>query len=304
VVWEQALQPWAVARARVDLVHGPVFVGPLAARRPSVVTIHDLSFLRFPHLFRPANRLYLAVFARASACRARRVIAVSAHAAGEAVRLLGLAREKVHVVYHGVDAAFRPLSPDRVAAFRAQIGLPERFVLYVGTLEPRKNLVRLIDAFARLPGADVKLVLVGGRGWYDEEVFARVERLGLQERVVHAGYVPAADLPLWYNAATMLAYPSLYEGLGMPVLEAQSCGTPVLTANRAALPEAAGDGALLVDPEDVEAIAAGLQSLLTDEPLRQELRQRGLNHAAGFTWQKTAAETAAVYRRALVGDGG
>ncbi len=307
VVWEQAVQPWALRRMGVDLVHGPVFVGPLLSPCPLVITIHDLSFLRYPHFFRPASRLYLRAFTRASVRRARRIIAVSAHAAEETVRLLGVDRRKIDVVYHGVDPALRPLPPEEVGTFRRREGLPERFVLYVGTLEPRKNLIRLVDAFATLRPATLRpapvLILAGARGWYFHDLFARVEELGLKDRVIFPGYIPGDQLVYWYNAATVFAYPSLYEGFGMPVVEAQACGTPVLTSDRSALPEAAGDGALLIDPEDVEAIAEGLRQLLTNEPLRAELRQRGLSHAARFTWEKAAADTVAVYRRALAEEG-
>ncbi len=302
VLWEQLAQGRALRAVGADLAHGPVFVGPLVAPCPVVVTVHDLSFLRYPHLFRPANRLYLRLFTRLSVRRARRVIAVSAHAAEETARLLGVARGNIRVVYHGVDPIFRPLPPEEVAAFRVRRSLPERFVLFVGTLEPRKNLARLIEAFARAgPDSRTALVLAGARGWYDEEIFAAVERLGLSARVHFPGYVPNDELPLWYNAADVFAYPSLYEGFGLPVLEAQACGTPVLTSSVSALPEAAGDGALLVDPYDVEAIAEGLHRLLTDEPLRETLRRRGLEHAAHFSWPRTAAQTVAVYQEAIAG---
>lgn len=302
ILWEQLVQGRALRGVGADLAHGPVFVGPLVAPCPVVVTVHDLSFLRYPSLFRPANRFYLRLFTRFSVRRARRVIAVSAHTAEETVRLLGVAREKIRVVYHGVDPIFRPLAAEEVAAFRARRGLPDCFVLFVGTLEPRKNLVRLIEAFAR-SGADAEtvLVLAGARGWYDDEIFATVERLGLSSRVHFPGYVPNDELPFWYNAARAFAYPSLYEGFGLPVLEAQSCGTPVLTSSISALPEAAGDGALMVDPYDVEATAEGLHRLLTDETLRGVLRQRGLEHAARFSWPRTAAETVAVYQEAIAG---
>lgn len=302
ILWEQLAQGRALRVVGADLAHGPVFVGPLAAPCPVVVTVHDLSFLRYPHLFRPANRFYLRLFTRLSVQRARRVIAVSAYTAEETVRLLGVAREKIRVVYHGVDPIFRPLAAEEVAAFRARRGLPDRFVLFVGTLEPRKNLVRLIEAFAR-SGADAEtaLVLAGARGWYDDNVFATVERSGLSSRVHFPGYVPNDELPLWYNAARAFAYPSLYEGFGLPVLEAQACGTPVLTSSVSALPEAAGDGALMVDPYDVEAIAESLHRLLTDETLRGVLRRRGLEHAARFSWPRTAAETVAVFQEAIAG---
>ncbi|MDY7077799.1 MAG: glycosyltransferase family 1 protein [Chloroflexota bacterium] len=305
VLWEQLMQPWALRRIGADLVHGPVFVGPLFAPCPVVVTIHDLSFIRFPNLFRPANRLYLTVLTRLSARRARRLIAVSAHAATETAQLLGVPSERIDVVYHGVDPAFRPLPPDEIATFRQRQGLPERFLLFVGTLEPRKNLVRLVEAFARIPESNgrVGLVLAGGKGWLYNELFARVEALGLSEVVIFPGYVVNDELPLWLNAATILAYPSVYEGFGLPVLEAQACGTPVLTSNVSSLPEAAGDAALMVDPYDVESLAAGLNRLLTDEPLRHELRERGLAHARQFSWPCTAQETARVYRRVLAEEG-
>ena len=304
VLWEQFAQPWALRRIGAHLVHGPAFVGPVFAPCPVVVTIHDLSFIRFPELFRPANRLYLTVLTRLSARRARRLIAVSAHTAAETTRLLTIPPERIDVVYHGVDPAFRPLPAGEVAAFRQRRGLPERFIFFVGTLEPRKNLVRLVEAFAHIRDGHVGLVLAGGKGWLYDELFARVEALGLGKEVLFPGYVMNDELPLWYNGATTLAYPSLYEGFGMPVLEAQACGTPVLTSNVSSLPEAAGDAALMVDPRDVEALAAGLNRLLTDEPLRRQLRSAGLAHAGQFTWSHTAQETARVYRRALAKEGG
>ena len=299
VVWEQVMQPRVLRRIGADLVHGPVFVGPLAAPCPVVITIHDLSFIRFPELFYRGNRLYLTMMTRLSARRARRVIAVSDYTASETARLLGVPRERIDVVYHGVDPSFRPLSANQVSAFRRRQGLPERFVLFVGTLEPRKNIAHLIEAFARIYDGEVKLVLVGGRGWLYDDLFAAVESLDMGDGIRFAGYVRSEELPLWYNAATVFAYPSLYEGFGMPVTEAQACGTPVLTSNCSSLPEAAGDGALLVDPHDVEAIAAGLEQLLDDAELRATLRRRGLAHARTFDWSRTAEETVQVYLRAL-----
>jgi len=299
VLWEQLAQPNVLRRLEADLVHGPVFVGPLAAPCPVVTTIHDLSFIRFPHLFRPANRLYLTVMTRLSARRARHLIAVSEHAASESVALLGVPRDKITVVYHGVDADFRPLPADQVAAFRERQGLPERFILFVGTLEPRKNLIHLIEAFDRVYKGESRLVLAGGKGWLYDDLFAKIEALDLKDAVLLPGYVPNEDLPLWYNAATAFAYPSFYEGFGMPVTEAQACGTPVVTSNRSSLPEAAGEAALLVDPHDVDAIAAGLRRVLSDASLREQLREQGLSRAQTFRWADTARETVQVYRQAV-----
>ena len=303
VGWEQVAQPSVLRRIGADLAHGPAFVGPVAARCPFVITIHDLSFVRFPHLFRPANRIYLNTMTRVSVRKAARVIAVSAHAAAESSLLLGAPEEKIDVVYHGVDPHFVPLPADQVAAFREEKGLPDRFVLHVGTLEPRKNLIRLVEAFARIRDGGLKLILVGGKGWLYDELLQRIGELGVDEDVVLCGYVRNGELPLWYNAATVLAYPSLYEGFGLPVLEALASGTPVLTSNVSSLPEAAGEAALMVDPTDSEAIAGGLRQLLTDRSLRQELRGRGLEHAGRFSWLRSARETARTYRNAL-GQGG
>jgi glycosyltransferase involved in cell wall biosynthesis len=285
-----------------NLVHGPVFVGPLVAPCPVVTTVHDLSFIRFPHLFRPVNRIYLKVMATLSARRASRIVAVSEHAASEAVCLLGVPRERIDVVYHGVDPAFRPLAAEAVATFCERQGLSDPFLLFVGTLEPRKNLVRLIEAFAQVYDGRTRLVLVGGKGWLYDDLFRRVEELDLGDAVLFPGYVRSSELPLWYNAATALAYPSLYEGFGMPVTEAQACGTPVLTSDDSSLPEAAGEAALLVDPHKVEEIAAGLRRILVEEALREDLKKRGLVHAREFSWSRTALQTIQVYRRALAGD--
>jgi glycosyltransferase involved in cell wall biosynthesis len=299
ILWEQLIQPQVLRQLKADLLHAPVFVGPLFAPCPMVVTIHDLSFIRFPELFRATNRIYLTVMTRLSARRARRLIAVSAHAASESAELLGVPRDRIDVVYHGVDPRFRPLPDDTIAAFRQEQEVPEQFVLFVGTLEPRKNLSRLMEAFARVQDKQTMLVLVGGKGWLYNDLFAKVEDLGLENNVVFTGYVPNEDLPLWYNAATVLAYPSLYEGFGLPVLEAQACGTPVLTSNVSSLPEAAGDAGMLVDPYHVEAIAEGLNELLANQKQRRRLREQGLAHAQGYTWAHTARETAHVYRKAL-----
>ena len=297
VMWEQLAQPWALHQTKAELVHGPVFVGPLLTARPLVITIHDLSFVRFPHLFRPANRLYLTVLTRASAHKARRVIAVSTHAADETARLLGVRRDKIDIVHHGVDPVFKPLPRDKVESFRARKGLPQRFLLYLGTLEPRKNLVRLVESFSRLRRRDVKLILAGGRGWYDEPVFARVRELGLQDAVLFPGYVPGKELPLWYNAATAFVLPSLYEGFGMPLLEAMASSIPVLASDIEAHREVLGEAALFFDPCDPEGLARRMKELYEDRELRRTLTEKGDARAGRFTWEASAARTARIYRR-------
>ncbi len=303
ILWEQAVQPGALRQARVDLVHAPVNVGPLLRTCPLVVTVHDLSFQLYPETFRPAQRLYQSAMARWTARRAERVIAVSESTRGDLIRHFGVPAERVVVVPNGVDGAFRPLAAEDVAAFRREKGLPDRFLLCVATLEPRKNIVRLLEALARLPAAP-PLILCGGKGWYYDAIFAAVERLGLGGRVHFPGYIPQAELPLWYNAASWFVYPSLYEGFGFPALQALACGTPAIVSRASSLPEVVGEAALLVDPLDVEAMAATLARALDDASLADSLRQAGPERARQFSWARTAQETVTVYRAALAGERG
>ena len=299
VMWEQFIQPVILRRERIDLVHGLAFVAPLLSPCPTVVTIFDLSFLRFPDTFRRANRTYLRIFTSLSARRARRIIAISEHTRRDVIRLLGIPAERVNVVYCGVDAAFHPCPAAEVRAFRQRHDLPERFILFVGTLEPRKNARRLIEAYAQIRDLGVKLVIAGGKGWLYEDIFATVERLGLSNEVFFAGYVPAEELPLWYNAADLFVFPSLYEGFGLPPLEAMACGTPVVSSNAASLPEVIGEAGLMVAPQDMEGLAAAMRQVLTDQNLHAQLRERGLQQARRFSWEKAAQQTVEVYRQVL-----
>jgi glycosyltransferase involved in cell wall biosynthesis len=309
ILWEQLAQPFALRAARPDLAHGLAFVTPLLSRVPSVVTVYDLSFVHYPDRLPAARRWYLGVFARRSCHRARRVIAISQSTARDLVQTFGLPPERIDVAAPGVDGQFRPLPHAEVAAFRMRKGLPDRFLLFVGTLEPRKNLPVLLRAYARLPAAQrqkVPLVLAGARGWMDSAIDATIAAHDLADTVLLPGYLPADELPWWYNAAEVLVYPSLYEGFGLPVLEALACGTPALVSDVSSLPEAVGEGGLRLPPADVQAWAAALERALNDPAWRAEARARGLTHAQGFTWAQTAAQTVNSYRRALDmnGDGG
>ncbi len=303
ILWEQLALPWALHRVGANLLHAPAFVGPLWSSCPQVITVHDLSFLRHPEFFRGGNRFYLQKMTGVTCRRAAAVVAVSEFTAREVVALLGIPRERIHVIYHGVDPVLKPLPAGDVARFRLERELPERFILYLGTLEPRKNLPTLVQAFARLKDPALHLVLAGGRGWLYETIFAEVERLGLTGRVHFPGYISPQDQVYWYNAATAFAYISHYEGFGLPVLEALACGTPTLAAETTALPEAAGDAAVLVPPTDVTAVAEGLHRVLTDAGLRDSLRCRGPAHAARFSWSETARQTVALYHQ-ILGDQG
>ncbi|MBN1965818.1 MAG: glycosyltransferase family 4 protein [Anaerolineae bacterium] len=300
ILWEQGVQPWQLGG--LDLLHGLAFVTPLLAWLPTVVTVYDLSFVHYPERLPASRRLYLRLFTGLSARRARRVIAISASTAADVTRVLGVPRERIDVAVPGVGAHFRPQTAAAVADFRARQGLPERFLLHLGTLEPRKNLPVLLAAYARLPESlrrDVPLVLVGGLGWGVEPIRATIERLSLGDSVRLAGYAPDDDLALWYSAAAAFALPSVYEGWGMPVVEAMACGTPVLVSDVSSLPEAAGDAGLRLPPDDVDAWADGLHTALTDSSWRAAARERGRARAAGFTWEQAARVHVESYRAAL-----
>lgn len=302
IAWEHSLFPLLLWRDRVDLLHATMNVAPWWTPCPTVVTIHDLAYMRYPEVHPRGRRMYLTLFTRLTLRRARAVVAVSAYTRGEVIRLLGVPPERVHVIYEGVDADFRPLPPEQVAAFRRQRSLPSRYLLYVGNLEPRKNLPRLIQAFARIgPEVELSLVLVGAKGWGYDAIYRQVAELDLSKRVLFPGFVPREELPLWYNGAEVLVYPSLYEGFGLPPLEAMACGTPVLTSTASSLPEVVGEAGLQVRPDDVEGLATALRRLTTDRELQAELRRRGMQQARRFSWDQMARETADLYRRLVEG---
>ncbi|MDH7488469.1 MAG: glycosyltransferase family 1 protein [Anaerolineae bacterium] len=297
ILWEQTFLPVELARRGIDLLHAMAFVTPMLSSVTSVVTVYDVSFALFPESFRPFNRWYLTTMTRRSVRKARAVLAISQNTADDLHRLWGVPREKIHLAYCGVDDIFRPLPASEVASFREANGLPAQYILFVGTLEPRKNVVRLVEAFALLKKQDLphKLVLAGGKGWMYEPIFAAVERLGLASDVIFPGFVPRQELPLWYNGAAGFVYPSLYEGFGLGPLEAMACGTPVVVSDRASLPEVVGDAGLTVPPDDVSALAEAMAAILREPSLAAQLRERGLRRAGEFTWERTAQATVQAY---------
>lgn len=301
ILWEQSLFPLQLRRQRASLVHGLVNVLPLAASCPGVVTVHDLAFVRTPATMRPLKRIYLTALCRASVRRAAHVIAVSHQTATDLQHFWGTPPERITVVHHGVAARFTPRCAEEQAAFRQRRGLPARYLLYLGTLEPRKNLEQLVRAFAQWRVAtaahDVRLVLAGARGWYYAEIFRTVEALGLTEQVIFPGFIPSDELPDWYAAATAFVYPSLFEGFGLPVLEAMACGTPVVCSHAPGVSEVAGDAAVTFAAHDVAALSAALELVVNQPGVRQALATRGRVHASRFTWRRAAEATLAIYRR-------
>jgi glycosyltransferase involved in cell wall biosynthesis len=301
-IWHRARLPIPIEAmiGRMDLFHEPDFVlPPTLPRTRTVLTVHDLTFIRDPESAFPRLRHYLNRVVPRSVARATRVLADSAATQSDLVELLGTPAEKVTVLYGGVDARFVPVrEPERLAAIRVKYGIgDEPFILGIGTLQPRKNYKRLIQAFSNLkpPTSNLKLAIAGEKGWMYDDIFSKVKQLGLEGHVLFPGFVDDDDLPALYSAAEMLAYPSIYEGFGLPLLEAMACGTPVVTSVTSSLPELAGDAALLVEPTDVDAIATAMRRLLQDADLRRRLVAAGFEQGRKFTWEKAAAQLLGIY---------
>ncbi|MEO8287200.1 MAG: glycosyltransferase family 1 protein [Chloroflexota bacterium] len=305
IAWEQTILPLATARERIDLLFCPVNVRPVVSTAPVIITIHDVIFLHYPAAFHPLKRLYLKAMTGWSARHSAHVITVSEATRRDVISMLGVPPHRVTTVHNGVGSQFCPIPIEEQEVFKRQKGIDGRTILYVGTLEPRKNVSTLIEAFAAIAADpelnDVKLIIGGSKGWYYDEIFATAERLGLTAsgRVQFLGRVPDEELPLWYNIATLCAYPSLYEGFGLPPLEAMACGTPAIVSDRSALPEVVGAAGLLVDPEDTKGWSEALSRVLKNESLAAELGRKALEQAARFSWERTARETAAVFRKVM-----
>lgn len=301
VLWEQTVLPRLLYRDDIDVFFSPAFILPIGWRGTGVVTIHDLNFEVSPQTIHPVRRAYLRAITRRSARRARRVIAISRCAAGDIARLYSVPDSKIAVIPYGLDASFNPTDARRLEPMvRERYRLPKEFLLFVGTLEPRKNLSRLLEAYA-LASRQVSLpplVLVGAPGWRSERILTLARQLGVEGQLRFAGYVLREHLPGVYASARALLYPSLYEGFGLPPLEAMGCGTPVLASDVSAMPEVVGEAGVLVDPRNVREMAEGILRITQDETWRRQAVQSGLERAQRFRWDEAAQETLGVIEQA------
>ncbi len=299
---------WADAAQRrdllgdVDVLHTTTFCAPEAHPGRLVATIFDVTFVTHPDCHTEANRLLCLRGTFEAARNADLILTISRHAAERIGHYFDVPEDRIVVTYPGAADGLTPLPATAIREVTARYRLARPYVLSVGSVEPRKNHARLIEAFRRVlahkdPGVD--LVIAGGKGWLADRAYAMVKEYALEDRVRFLGYVPEGDLAALYSGAKVMAYPSLAEGFGLPVVEAMACGAPVLTSNCSSLPEVGGDAVSYCDPLDTDSIARTLDELLSDKRAREEMKARGMRQAARFTWDTTARETMAAYQRAL-----
>lgn len=299
-MWTHARLSLEMTLHRPDLLFVPAHVVPLVHPR-SVVTIHDLGYLHHPGTHPSANRRMLDWSTKWSAHAATRIIAVSNATKVDLVREYGVDPHKIDVVYHGISREFQPGTAAEIKRVRAKFSLPKHYVLAVGTIQPRKNYGRLADAIGRLNrnGLDIALVIAGKRGWLAERTEQEIAAAGTPTKTLLLGYVDDQDLTALYSGAAVFCQPSLYEGFGMPILEAMAHGTPVVASSRSSLPEIGGDAARYADPFDPGSIASELRTVLTEDRIRRSMIDRGFARAREFSWERCAEETIAVLRAAL-----
>lgn len=302
---EQFETPRVVKAMGSQLYHGLLNVLPLSLPCPSVVSVMDLSFITQPRTHKRFNRVYLSLFSRWSCRKATRVITISEWTKRDLIHHFGIPAERIDAIPLGVAAHIRPASAEQVAALKQQHGIGDNAIFYLGSLEPRKNLNRLMQAFALVcresaPASHAPQLYIGGSlGWKYDEILAQAQQLGTANQIKLVGRIAADELPTWYSACAVFAFPSLYEGFGLPPLEAMACGAPVVSSNVTSLPEVIGDAGLLVSPTDVDALAAALSHVLANPEVRAQMRAQSLRQAARFTWRSTAQQTLQTYQCVL-----
>jgi glycosyltransferase involved in cell wall biosynthesis len=281
-----------------DIIHSTAYTSPFLERAKLIVTFHDMTFFTHPQHHFEANRIFCTEQVHLGRRYAARIITVSEHSKKDIIRYLHLPAEKVKVIYEAVDKRFKEIKDNSYLFSRLKkYNLTFPYILYHGSVEPRKNLKRVIQAFHQFSSkhSSYHLVISGAKGWLNEEIYQLIDRLKMREKIKVLGYVPEEDVPFLYNGAFLFLFPSLYEGFGLPVLEAMACGVPVVTSNVSSLPEVAGEAAILVNPEKVEEIVEAMKGIVENKNLRFELKEKSIKQSQKFTLEKMAAETLAVY---------
>jgi len=302
LLWEQTTLPILVQHYNIDILHSLHYTRPAILPCASVVTFHDMTFILYPHLHSNIKRMLFPLVIRFSAQHSQALIAVSECTRLDSIRILNIPDHKIFTVPNGINEEFRPISDiTRLEECRRKYRLPKEFILYVGLIEPRKNLPGLLKAYTRLvqEGGRPKLVIAGRYGWGYEDVARQIRALNLKGKVLFTGYIPAQDLPMVYNLAQIFVYPSLYEGFGFPPLEAMACGTPVISSGESCMPEILGKAPLYFDAYNEDDIAKKMKTIISDKELRKDLIKKGLEQVKEYNWDECAKETLEVYKELL-----
>lgn len=304
LLWEQTFLPWDLRKEKVDIFFGPAFTVPLFRTCKQVVAILDLTWFKHREKHIWIKQLYFRTLMPLSVRQTEKVIVISKSTKKDLVEILKVPGDKIAVTYLGASSAFRVVEDQKeLSGIRTKYNLPRQFILFIGVLEPRKNIPGLIKAFSRLKKdcyLSCKLVIGGGRsyGWKNKEIFQVIEDLGLDKEIILTDFIPEKDLPALYNLADLFVLPSFYEGFGLPILEAQACGCPVITSNISSMPEVGGDAALFVDPDDIKELAEAMRKILTGDKLKAEMIKKGFENLKRFSWEKAARETLKVFEEA------
>ncbi len=298
--FEQVALSFEISRLGLDVLHSPDFIPPFRRNCKSVITIHDLAFLLYPHFLTKESARYYGQIDQAWR-NTDHIIAVSEATKQDSIKLLGVPENKITVIYEAANPIYKPMPTQKaVQQVKQTFKIDQDFLLFVSTIEPRKHLPGLLQAYRRLRDEykrEELLVLVGGNGWLWEEVYQTVDRLDLRKHVLFLGHIPSEQLVYLYNAARLLVHPAFYEGFGLPPLEAMSCGTPVIVSNTSAFPEVVGDAGLMINPHDIDGLTVALWRVLTEDGLCQQLSEKGLKQAKQFSWERAALETLSVYEK-------
>mgnify|MGYP001112395516 CR=1 FL=1 len=296
ILWDQIFIPFSALKARIDLLFSPKWTAPLLSPCKTLMVVPDVGYYLYPEFWKGRDVLYLKLMIPLYLRKATRVIVVSHTSKEDIIKFTGVDKSKIVAVYVATDIFTGPLDLSFVEKVKAKYSLPSKFILHVGLIYPGKNVERLIQAFAKLTKKfSYKLVLVGGFKWKYTRIFDLIEKFNLKDKVIMTNWIPRSELPVFYKLADLFAFPSLYEGFGVPVLEAMAWGCPVVTSSTGAIPEIAGDAALIVNPRSVDEIYKAMVRVLEDGKLREELVSKGYARAKKFSWEKSARETLSVF---------
>jgi glycosyltransferase involved in cell wall biosynthesis len=299
--WEQIILPKKLKEYDIDILHSPHYTSPVFTKVSRVVTFHDMTFYTLPKVHTFFKRLLFKIYMKISSKIADKIVTVSESTAKDVEKILDVSSNKTCVTYNAKKDMYKPINnQENIVEVCSKYNIRDNYVLFVGTLEPRKNIKTLIKSYSKLIkeiNKEIKLVVVGKKGWMYKEIFELMRSLGIDNQVIFTGFADLEDLPYLYNGAEVFVYPSIYEGFGIPVLEAISCGTPTITSNVSSMPEVIGDAGITVNPNDVDELKDAIKRIIEDDDLKEQFRKQGIEQAKKFTWKNCAKDTLQVYKK-------